>query len=65
MPVSNSELAASTILAEPKLLPAGSTLMLSPFVSHRDPAFWPDPEVFDPERFTPERVAEAAKELLK
>jgi cytochrome P450 len=38
-------------------IPAGSTLMLSAFASHRDPAFWPDPEAFDPERFTPERSA--------
>jgi cytochrome P450 len=39
-------------------IPEGSVLMLSPFVSHRDPAFWPDPETFDPERFTAERGAE-------
>jgi cytochrome P450 len=38
-------------------IPAGSPLLLSPFASHRDPAFWPAPEVFDPERFTPERSA--------
>ncbi len=38
-------------------IPAGAPLLLSPFVSHHDPAFWPDPEVFDPERFTPERSA--------
>jgi cytochrome P450 len=39
-------------------IPAGSPILLSPFVSQRDPAFWPDPETFDPERFTPERAAE-------
>jgi cytochrome P450 len=38
-------------------IPAGSPVLLCPFASHRDPAFWPDPEAFDPERFTPERSA--------
>jgi len=38
-------------------IPARSPILLSPFVSHRDPTFWPDPEAFDPERFTPERSA--------
>ncbi len=38
-------------------VPAGSPLLLSPFVSQRDPAFWPDPDAFIPERFSPERSA--------
>jgi cytochrome P450 len=39
-------------------VPARSTITLSPYVTHRHPAFWDDPERFDPERFTPERSAE-------
>lgn len=39
-------------------LPAGAHLALSPYVTQRDPAFWPEPETFDPERFAPERAAE-------
>jgi cytochrome P450 len=34
-------------------IPAGSSLFLSPYVTHRHPAFWADPERFDPERFVP------------
>jgi cytochrome P450 len=36
-------------------IPAGSTVVLSPYVTHRHPDFWVNPEGFDPERFTPER----------
>ncbi len=32
-------------------IPAGSTVLLCPYTTHRHPAFWRDPEVFDPERF--------------
>lgn len=39
-------------------LPAPATITLSPYVTHRHPAFWDDPERFDPERFTPERSAQ-------
>lgn len=36
-------------------VPAGAMLTLSPYLTHRHPAFWEDPERFDPQRFTPER----------
>jgi cytochrome P450 len=36
-------------------IPAGSIVWVSPYVTHRHPAFWERPEEFDPERFTPER----------
>ncbi|HEX6796493.1 MAG TPA: cytochrome P450 [Ktedonobacterales bacterium] len=38
-------------------VPAGAAIILSPYVTHRLPAYWDDPDAFDPERFTPERVA--------
>jgi cytochrome P450 len=36
-------------------VPAGGTIILSPYITHRHPDFWDNPEGFDPERFTPER----------
>ena len=35
-------------------LPAKTTVLMSQFVTHRDPRFFPDPLRFDPERFSPE-----------
>ncbi|MEU3402774.1 cytochrome P450 [Streptomyces sp. NPDC006670] len=40
-------------------VPAGATVILAPWVTHRHPDYWSDPERFDPDRFTPE--AEAAR----
>ena len=37
------------------LFPAGSDVLVAPWVTHRHPAFWESPAVFDPLRFTPER----------
>jgi cytochrome P450 len=39
------------------LIPRDSLVILSPYVMHRDPRFFPDPERFDPERWTPESKA--------
>ena len=36
---------------------AGDYVMLSPYVLHRHPDFWENPEQFDPERFLPERIS--------
>ena len=42
-------------------VPAFTTIILSPYVTHRHPEFWEDPERFDPERFLPERLARRAR----
>lgn len=36
---------------------AGSSVMLSPYYTHRHPEFWDNPLQFDPDRWTPEREA--------
>lgn len=38
-------------------VPAKATVIVSPYVTHRHPQFWENPEGFDPERFTAERSA--------
>lgn len=35
-------------------VPPGSVVLLSQWVTHRDPRWWPQPLKFDPERFNPE-----------
>jgi cytochrome P450 len=34
---------------------AGAIVTLSPYLTHRHPEFWSEPERFDPERFSPAR----------
>jgi cytochrome P450 len=35
-------------------IPAGSTVVVSQWVMHRHPTYWPDPPAFKPERFDPD-----------
>jgi cytochrome P450 len=39
-------------------IPAGSMVLVSQYVTHRLPQFWPNPEGFDPDRFGPELSAD-------
>ena len=39
----------------PYTIPAGDTALVSPYLLHRNPAHWPDPDRFDPDRFAPGR----------
>jgi cytochrome P450 len=39
------------------VIPAGSSVVVSPYVLHRDPRFWDHAEAFDPDRFTPQACA--------
>ena len=38
-------------------LPAGTMVLYSPYLTHRDPRLWPDPGAFRPERFASGRPA--------
>jgi cytochrome P450 len=40
---------------------AGNTVAISPYLLHRNPDFWPNPEGFDPRRFLPENVSSRPK----
>ncbi len=40
---------------------AGNTVAISPYLLHRNPEFWPNPEGFDPRRFLPNNVSSRPK----
>jgi cytochrome P450 len=42
-------------------IPAGADVLLSPYLLHRHPRFWPDPDAFKPERFASENEAERSR----
>jgi cytochrome P450 len=54
-----SRLAIEDVELGGTLFPKGTIFLISQYVMHRDPRYFPDPERFDPERFT----AEAEKAL--
>jgi cytochrome P450 len=45
----------------PYRVPAGTTLLMSQYLVHRDPRWWPDAEVFRPERWLEGAAEEAEK----
>lgn len=55
-PVIGRKAVAATRIGE-HTIPAGADVILAPWVTHRHPAHWPDPDRFDPERFAPEAEA--------
>ena len=52
--VSNRQ-ARSADVIDGKPIRAGEVMLISSWLTHRNPKFWPDPERFDPERFSAER----------
>lgn len=54
--VTNREVIQDDVLCGCRI-PSGSIVLVAPYVIHRLPAYWENPERFDPERFTPERSA--------
>jgi cytochrome P450 len=42
-------------------LPAKTTVLISQFITHRDPRYFPDPLRFDPNRFSPQAKARRTK----
>jgi cytochrome P450 len=51
---------ARTALGEDRIggvrVPAGASMVVSMYLTHRNPNLWPEPERFDPERFAPAEV---------
>jgi cytochrome P450 len=38
-------------------IPPNVLIFITPYITHRDPKYYPDPERFNPDRFAPEQVA--------
>lgn len=53
--IERDAVAADEIAGYP--VPRGSTVIIPPYLVHRNPRVWPRPEAFEPERFLPENAA--------
>jgi cytochrome P450 len=54
--MARSPIAADEILGQ--RIPPGADVLIVPWLLHRKPSLWENPDRFDPERFAPERAAE-------
>lgn len=54
--ISRSPIAADEVLGQ--RIPPGAEVLIVPWLLHRKPSLWENPDRFDPERFAPERAAE-------
>jgi Cytochrome P450 len=44
------------IISENYTIPAGTSVPIIPYVIHRNPKIFPNPEEFNPDHFLPERI---------
>ena len=42
-------------------IPAGTTIAICPYVLHRNPVYWENPQTFDPDRFLPDRSTDRSR----
>lgn len=42
-------------------VPKGAVIVVTPYLIHRNPKYWEQPETFEPERFSPERASSRAR----
>lgn len=57
----NGRQALNDIIIDGYRIAQGSTVIISPYVMHRNPQYFPNPERFDPDRFLPEHEEQRAK----
>lgn len=51
-----SRITGEDVKLQSYLIPAGTTIFLNIYGVHRDPNFWPNPEIFNPDRFLPKEI---------
>ncbi|XP_018377499.1 PREDICTED: cytochrome P450 4C1-like [Trachymyrmex cornetzi] len=51
-----SRICGEDVKLQSYLVPAGTILFIDINNVHKDPNFWPNPEIFDPDRFLPDRI---------
>jgi cytochrome P450 len=51
-----SRIAATDMVFQDFHIPAGTRVLYSIYLTHRDKSHWPEPDQFDPDRFSPEQA---------